>query len=425
LILTRMLKDLEMNGIIYPKYRWFILFSLCVVQATAVMALVCPATMIGEISKTMDIDMGAATQITMVVVQIFIGVSALVGGGIVDRFGAYRVWAGCSIFFVIGTLLVPVIGNTVWGMLFIRLIHGFGAGPVMATAPLVAAQSFPIKERGFIIGMQGAAVSVGAMISLTFVPFVFQKTGSWQTALAWMTIFFVLTLILSIIVSLGPKPPTSKAKPHHDLPQLSKSDIKKAYRLAATWAAILCSLWFSWVVGVFRDVLTNYLSVNQPEGVGLGPLKAGGAMSSVMVVFFASSIASGVILEKAFKGRVKIPVMLGFLLTTILWFSIKFPAVYSHMGILTGCMLVGGFGIALTSPLLMTFFAKNYPECIMGKLGGLIVVFNIIGGLIGEGVSSLAISMTGRYDAALILLASASFMGFLGAMLLKEPKIFP
>jgi MFS family permease len=104
------------------------------------------------------------------------------GGRIIDRLGPYNVWAGCSTLLIIGALLFPVIGDTVIGMLFIRLIHGFGAGPIMATAPLVAAQWFSLEERAVVIGFQGATVAVGAIISLNFVPFMFRATGSWQAA---------------------------------------------------------------------------------------------------------------------------------------------------------------------------------------------------------------------------------------------------
>jgi MFS family permease len=408
----------------YPRYRWFILVSLCIVQAMAVMVLVSPNTMIEPISRTMGIDMGVATQITMVFVNIFIGISAFLGGGIVDRFGAYRVWAGCLILFITGSLLVPVIGETVQGMLFIRLIQGFGAGPIMATTPLVAAQWFPPRERGIILGFQGATVAAGAIISLNFVPFVFAKTGSWQAALAWLAVFVIPALILSLIVVFGPEPPVKEARRHPEHPEASTSDIKKAYRLPATWAALLCGLWFSWVVRIFNDVITNYLAVNPPVGVGLGPAGAGGVMSSVNVVFTIAALASGFMLEKVFRGRLRALVLLAFILPAALWFSIKFHAVYSDIYILSGFMWVGAFGIALTSPLLMTFFSKSYPEGIMGKLGGLTIVFNQAGILVGTAVGSYALSITGRYDIAINLVGAGSFFGFLSALLLKEPKVF-
>ena len=413
-----------MEEVIYPKYRWFILVTLCIVQATAVMALVCPTTMIGEISRTMGLDMGVITQITMVAVQIIIGISAFFGGGAVDHFGAYRVWTGCSILFIIGSLLVPVIGNTMWGMLLIRLIQGFGAGPIMATSPLVAAQWFPPRERGIIIGFQGAAVSAGAIVSLNFVPFVFQRTGSWQAALSWLVVFFVITLILSLIVVLGPKPPEKNVTLHPDISGVKKGDIIKAFRLPATWSALFCGLWFSWVVRIFNDVITNYLAVDPPVGAGLGPAGAGGMMSGVNAVFIITALASGFILEKVFRGRLKALVLLGFILSAVLWFSIKFPAVYSNILILSACMWLGAFGIALTSPLIMTFISKSYPEGIMGKLGGLMIVFNQAGIFIGIAAGSLALSITGSYDVAIYLVGAGSFLGFLSAFLLKEPKIF-
>jgi MFS family permease len=413
-----------MEDVAYPKYRWFILVSLCIVQATAVMPLVCPATMIGEISRTMGIDMGMTTQITMVAVQIFIGIAAFFGGRAVDRFGAYRVWAGCSILFIIGSLLVPVIGNTPWGMLLIRLIQGFGAGPIMTTTPLVAAQWFSPNERGIVIGFQGATVPLGAIVSLNFVPFVFRKTGSWQAAIAWLAVFFALTLILSLIVSLGPKPPVKSVALPPDASGADGSDLKKAFRLPATWAALLCSLWFSWDVRLFNDVITNYLAVDPPVGAGLGPAGAGGMMSGVNAIFIFTAVVSGFMLEKVFRGRLRALVLLGFILPSILWLSIKFSSVHSNILILSACMWIGAFGIALTSLLIMTFFSKSYPEGIMGKLGGLMIVFNQVGIFIGIAAGSFALSITGRYDIAIYLVGAGAFMGFLSAFLLKEPKIF-
>jgi len=408
----------------YPRYRWFILVSLCVVQATAVMVLVSPATMIGEISKSMDIDMGMVTQITMVAVQIFVGISAFFGGGAIDRFGAYRIWTGCSILFIISSLLVPVTGNTPWGMLFIRLIQGFGAGPIMATAPLVAAQWFPAPERGIVIGFQSATVSAGAIISLNFIPFVFRKTGDWQAALAWLAVFFAITLIFSLIAALGPKPPEKDVMLPHARSGVNERDIIKAFRLPATWAALLCGLWFMWVVRLFNDVITNFLAVDPPVGAGLGPAGAGGMMSGVNAVFTIAAIASGFMLEKVFGGRLRALVLLGFILPSVLWSLIKFPAVHSSILMLSACMWIGAFGIALTSPLITTFFAKSYPEGIMGKLGGLVIVFNQAGIFVGIAAGSISLSITERYDIAIYLVGAGAFMGFLSALMLKEPKVF-
>ncbi len=408
----------------YPKYRWFILISLCVVQATAVMALVSPATIIGEISRTIGVDMGMTTQITMVAVQAIIGISAFLGGGAVDCFGAYRVWAGCSLLFIMASLLVPVIGDTLWGMLLIRFIQGIGAGPIMSTIPLVAAQWFPTEERGIVIGLQGATVPLGAIVSLNFVPFAFLKTGNWQTALAWMAVFFAVSLILSLVIVLGPPPPVREAALSDNYCSVSHGDIVKAFKLPATWGAFLCGLWFSWDVRIFNDVITNYLAVDPPVGAGLGPSGAGGMMSVVNVIFIFTAMMSGFILEKLFRGRLRALVLVGFILPSAFWFSIKFSGVHSNIMLLSACMWAGAFGIALISPLITTFFAKGYPEGIMGKLGGLMIVFNQVGIFIGMAVGSLSISITGRYDIAIYLVGAGAFMGFLSAFLLKEPEVF-
>lgn len=147
-------------------------------------------------------------------------------------------------------------------------------------------------------------------------------------------------------------------------------------------------------------------------------------MSGVNAVFILTAVVSGFILEKIFRGRLRALVLLGFILPSVLWFSIKFPSVHSSIITLSACMWTGAFGIALISPLITTFFAKNYPEGIMGKLGGLMIVFNQVGIFIGMAVGSLSISITGRYDIAIYLVGVGAFMGFLSAFLLKESKVF-
>ena len=416
-----------MSEIAYPKYRYFVVITLCIAQAVVTMILAAPATIIGEMSKTMGLSMGETTALVMVAVNVFVALSAFLGGTLVDKLGAYRVWAACSCLLLIGALLVPLIGNSFLGMLFIRFLQGFGAGPIMATPPLVVAQWSPPQERGIIIGIQGAVVSGGAAISLTFVPFVFQKTGSWQAAMAWVSVFCFLALVLSLIVPLGPKPPVVRkadACPGHTEIEVCSDGTKKAMLLPATWAAALCCFFFSWSGRVFYDMIPNYLAVDPPVGVGLGPLKAGEIMSGLNVIFAVASILSGIILEKVFKGRVKGLVMIGFMMPSLLWFFIKYPVVFSDTLILSSFIWAGGFGFALTFPLVMTFISKTYPKGIMGKLGGLITGFNTIGTLVGLGAGSYALHVTGRYHIPIDLASAGAFLGFLSAILLNEPTAF-
>jgi MFS family permease len=413
-----------MSEIIYPKYRWFVLLTLSIVNAVSVMILVAPATIIGEISKTLGIGLGETTAVTMVIINIFVAISALLGGTIIDRVGAYRVWTTGTGLLILGSILVPVIGRSSTGMLIIRAVHGCGIGPILASLPLVVTQWFAKKERVFIFAIQGIVASLGGATVMSFIPFVFQKTGSWQAAMFWMIIFHVTALLLSLTVLFGPKPPAKDHEaPSHGIDLISK-EMKEAFLLPSTWSALICIFLFNWVVRIFNDLIPGYLAIDQPIGVGMGSFNSGKLMSGVYLATMLGLIIGGIIMEKMLKGRPTKLVMTGFIVPAILWYSIKFPGIFSDAFVLSACVLLGGFSLSFTSPLIMAFVAKNYPEHIMGKLGGLITLCIIIGSMSGTATGSYALHVTGLYHVPINLLSLGAFLGFLSAIFLKEPKVF-
>jgi len=387
------------------------------------MVLVSPATLIGEMSKTMGIDMGKATAIAMVFINIFVGLSAFFGGGIIDRFGAYRIWIAGSCLLLLGSILIPFIGDSVAGMLIVRFIQGCGVGPIMSTQSLVMAQWFPREKRAILIGIQTALVSLGPIICMSFVPFVFQQTGRWETAMASVFIFSLLALALSMAVAFGPKPPAMDFDGRGEPPEIMTGDLKAVIFAPPTLAIIFCAFSLSWTQRVFFDMVPSYLAVDPPVGIGMGPLKAGTFMSGVYVIFTAGAVLSGIIIEKISRGRVRIPAMVGFIMPAVLWFSIKFPWIFSNKIILMAVLDLGGFALAVTFPLILSFLAREYPEHMMGKLGGAIVGMSIIGGLAGLGGGSYTLHLTGLYDASISLASLGAFLGFLAAGFLKEPKM--
>lgn len=413
-----------MTEIIYPRYRWFVLFTLSIVDAVSIMILVAPATIIGEISKTLGISLGHTTAVMMIIINIFIAISALLGGTIIDRVGAYRVWITGTGLLILGSILVPVIGRSSIGMLTIRAIQGCGVGPILASLPLVVMQWFPKKERVIIFGITGIVASLGAAIVMYFIPFIFQKTGSWQVAMFWMIIFHVTALLLSLAVALGPKPPLKdREPPSHGIDLISK-EMKEVFLLPSTWSALICIFLFNWVVRTFHDLIPGYLAVDQPIGVGMGSLSSGKLMSGVYITTMLGLIIGGIIMEKALRGHPRKLVMTGFIVPAILWYTIKFPEIFSDAVILSVCILLGGFFLSFTCPLIMAFVAKSYPEHIMGKLGGVITVCIIIGSMSGTATGSYALHITGFYHIPINLLSLGAFLGFLFAIFLKEPKIF-
>jgi MFS family permease len=81
--------------------------------------------------------------------------------------------------------------------------------------------------------------------------------------------------------------------------------------------------------------------------------------------------------------------------------------------------------LAMIGPQVMAFVAKNYPQRMMGKIGGsLIGNIATIGGLVGAGIASYSLHLTGYYTATFNIFLAAAVIGFVGGLAMISPKIF-
>jgi len=405
-----------------PKYRWFVIIALCFVQAVAIIVLLSPATIIGEISKTLGTNLGETSALTMFAGTVFIIISAFFSGKLIDRVGAYIIMVSGSLLFTAGTILVHFIGDSYAGLFVVRLMQGCGVGPVMACLPLAVTQWSERNERGIIFGIQGVILSVGAATAMYYVPLVFRRTGSWKAAMFWVVIFCFLALLLSLIIYFGPKPYDKPSGPQFDKVDDTYRDIKNVYLWPVTWAVLSCSFWFAWVIRIFYDLIPSFLTLDKPVGAGIGIAQAGFLMSGMHIITIAGSLFSGIILETVFKGRPKKLIMITFIVSAVSWYLMKLLYLSSNILILSALILLCGFALSFTIPMLMTFVTKNYPEQVMGKVGGIITMFTHFGTLIGLASASYSLHARGTYSLTLALLSAAGLLGFFSAFFLKEPE---
>lgn len=404
----------------YPRYRWFVMIAACLIQSVAIMVLLSPAALIGEISKTLGTNIGETSALTMVAGAVFTIVSAFFGGRLIDRAGAYKVLVSGSLLFIVGTILVHFIGDSCAGLFVVRLTQGCGAGPVMASQPLVVTQWSKRNEQGVIFGIQGVIVSLGAAAAMYSVPLIFRITGSWQAAMLWIVIFCFLALLLSLIIYFGPKPSRKLSGHEYDLVDDLFRGIKNVYLWPVTWAVLSCSFWFSWVIRIFYDLMPTFLALDKPLGAGIGLGQVGLLMSGVHIITIAGSLSCGIILETVFKGRPRRLIMLTFIAPAVSWCLMRVLYLYENILILSLLILVSGFALSFTVPMLMAFVTKGYPEHVMGKVGGLITVFTQLGTLTGLALASYSLTKGGGYIIAINLISAGGALGFLSAFFLKE-----
>ncbi|MGC3954539.1 MAG: MFS transporter [Propionicimonas sp.] len=407
----------------YKPFRWFILATLIVVVAVQAMALISPAPLIGEMMATMpDLSAGQITWMTMGTWNLFVALAAIGGGVLLDRFGFIPLYiAGISLI-MIGWLLMPVWGDSFWGMTALRTIQAIGGGPIMGAGVYVAATCFPSRERSIATGALGFAMSVGIAAGLSLSPANFAATGNWQQALFNLWPFGVVAIVMSLVVAFGPKVAPEQAAPATDQAPVSNAALfKKALLTPVTWAAIGCVVLASWFNQAFNDMTPGYLALDAPVGLGLGP-----AGSNLLAVAqfgqMIGAVVIGIIVERLFRGNVRPPVMIGFSMLALGSLALLTPAINANQGPLTASLLVTLFFFAWINPAALGYIAKHYPAEITGKLGGLAQGVGIFGGLAGVAAGSAALHATGFYTVSTWIMFAACIGGLVVSLFLKARK---
>lgn len=413
-----------MKNLTYTKYRWFILLVLFIVGTAQGITLISPSPLVGEISKTLGVSLGQVTAITMGSFTFCVAISAILGGSLIDKFGSVRIWVVCSCMMGIGLILTPTLGGTINGLMALRIIEGLGAGPIMASSSAVAAIWFPTNERGIVTAVQGMTLGLGIALGFIIVPGAFQSTGSWQVAMASLSILCGIGLILSLIAIFGPKSSAGLEDNDNQADSGIGHDMKIALSSPGTWAATACIFLLSWTNQAFNDMTPGYIAVDAPTGLGLGPVTAGQLMVGAQFANIIGAVLGGIIMEKIFKGKIKPVMIIGFVLSGILTFTLKLSGVYSSQSTLVIVLTFAGFFYAFINPQVMAFISKKYPERITGKIGGMALGIGIFGGTAGVSVGSYFLHTTNLYMMSINVILVISIIGVIAALLVNPPKGF-
>ena len=406
----------------YPKYRWMVLIMMIFATLAQGSLLISFSTLIPTVSEQMGMSLGQTTGILMGVFTLFVAIFAIVGGAIIDKIGLAKTYIGACVLMLASTLLIPVFGDNFPALVVLRLIQGIGCGPVIGSVAAVAVTWFPIKERSIIAGVQGAALTLGTALGLLIVPAIFNATGDWKIAVAWLAVLSGLALVISIIVNFGPKPPVVSDNAENIAN--AKGDFALALKQPVTYIGIGCTFLLSWVMQAFNDLTPGYFAVQPPVGVGYGEVVAGQYMTVVQIGFLIGAAASGFVLEKLFARKVKPVVMIAFILTAIFCFSVKLPFVYGIAPVTLPALFLAGFFMSYVMPACQAFVAMHYPHSIAGKVGGMWMGIGVFGGTIGVLVGSTALHFTGQYQMSINVVAIVAIVGLVVAWFLNPPTVF-
>jgi len=405
-----------MNTTASTGFRWLMLFTMLLVSATAAIFLVAPTSLLPLIFRTMS---GLKPQqiifATMGGFQIFMVIAMIFSGPLLDRFGVLKIYIGGLLLMGCGGLLMPVFGNSLPGMLSLRLLQALGTGPVLVSAIPIAAKYFHAPLRTAVIIVQSLAMMVGIIIGLKIVPIISQGQGSPLTTLAWLALATIPGLIVSLLAMRHPGR-RKNAPGGERLADMNR--FRQALSHPAIWGILVCLALAGWISSSKDSVFLPYFTADAPAGLGYGPSGASGLMAIAGIVGFFGGVIGMLLTELSLKGNIRPVVLAGFIVPAIFFFLAGRSSSETSLWILWCYVLATCFTIGFVTPQVLGYIAKYFPVNITGTMGGLAMG---IAGFIGKMglLASTTIQQASGYQLLFNMMAGIAVLGILSVLFLR------
>jgi len=409
----------------YSGFRWFALAAMVMVTASTASILIAPAPLIPTIFQSMNWDPGVTTAVTMLTFQICVSVFAFLGGFLVDKFGPVKVWIMSLVVLLAGLALVPVIGNTVTGLMICRILNGAGTGPVMASIISFCAQRFPFKERTMVAAFQGFSVSSGIAVGLIFSPMMLKVAGgNWQLAMVYDGILPVVALVFALIVLFGPKPAAVHESVNKTVKTADQSkDLRKALLGITFWMLLIMMIIDSWCQQAWVNIAPAFYASPTPLGLGLDSLVAGQHLSWGSYAMMAGTLLTPFVTAKIFKGNFKALITIGLLVSAAGMFF--FRGLNAGSGtMLTLLPVIVLFFSSFVNPNVVGYIARNYPDTVTGRLGGFVNAGGPGGAAVGVAIGSALLSKYQSFLPNMNVLTILFVVGAIAVWFVVPPKGF-
>ncbi|MDD2735433.1 MAG: MFS transporter [Desulfuromonadaceae bacterium] len=401
----------------YSRFRWFVLLVQCMATSSSVVVMIAPASLIGVLARDLGVSVGVATGSLMGSFNLVMALSSLVGGAVCDRYGVIKAYAGSLLLLGTPFLALPWVGHSFACVVALRLIQGLGVGCILSSVVVIATSWFPPEQRGIVTGFQGMSSTLGLAVGFMAAPAALASTGTWQGALALLSVGCLVALVLVLAMLAGPGPAVAPCTAE----EFEDGAFSRACRQPVTWLVVAIMFSFAWVYAAFNDLTPGYLAIAPPVGIGLGPQLGGKLMMMVQFAAMTGSVTSGYVIEKVFRGSTRPVIMIGYLLFGAATLSLVFPIVHTRMPGLAGCLVAAGFFEAWVIPGALAFYSVHYPAHIAGRLAGLSFGIGGFGGTLGVIVGAFALHHTGNYHVSIFIVGAAALTGLVLAAGLRAP----
>ncbi len=332
------------------------------------------------------------------------GLMAPIAGAAADRFGVRPLMLVGAMLLSAGYFLY----SSADSLRDIYAIH-FLFATTLATCGLVVnvilVSRWFVKDRGLAMGIALAGTSLGNGTLPPLNAALMAQVG-WQSAFAWTSILplLLIPLILFVIrerpADLVAQQPAAESRGGAPTATTSLS-LKTALRTANFWilAAIAMLTFFS-IIGTQANLNLYML------GRGFSQMNAGFGYTVLFFLGLLGKVASGFLADRFGRKRV-------FVTTLAIMSAGAITLTLTDPRVFWGGLVLFGLGWGGLYTLLQLLAADYFGPQHLGKILGVITVFDAAGGGLGPPVLGAIRDSTGSYDNAFMVVAGFVFLALL------------
>ena len=333
-------------------------------------------------------------------------VMALVGGVLIDRFGARKVVSVALVVSVVGTVIGMFMTNDA-GLLASRVLEGAGYGVTMTAGPVIIAAWYEPAKRGIVSGVWGANVGIGMLISLGVANPILSTTdwtGMWVFSLA-------STVLAAALVVICVRMPDMSQR--RDLDEIEAE--REGKKHGVLWGymaplAMLTAFMFFLVGGAtdaFNSFTITYLNID------LGHTYEDANMASMIASFgmLVGSIIVGIIFARVRdKGMVLIVNIVLCIIVQFAWFNLdaSMPVMF-FVAFLAGCVLGAAPTLFFAIPPFVarssTTVGAAVALVVLGQNLGTLAVPTLVGSVLDNASYSAAAMVMGGLSCVALVAA--------------------
>ena len=406
-------------------YGWFIA-GVCVLVYffTNGMTIFVPQNLFPRLMEDFSADAGQVS-ITVTITFLSSALFAPLAGWLIDRFGVLRVIHAGLALLAVCFCLYPFAAS----LQQLYLLHvGFAMGLVLCglMPNVVLLSAWFDRYRGAVVGLLASASSLaGWLLPLLIAPLVLNPELGWRWGFGALAIAF-------IVLGLGPGLFALKASPadvgqhpdgdetdHPPEPDAPKDGVEfgVALRSRTLWALAVSSacLWYS------ITSINSQAQIFFEQDAGMTPATATVLYSTIFGFSVAGKFLFGAISDRVAKHKVMLAAAILLFAGSLLAFTPAADgiALTTELNQLIAFAVVFGLGYGGSFTMIQLVCVECFGQRALGKLLGIIIFVDSLGGALGTALSGQLKAATGSYLTPFLTVTVVAFVAIISAALIR------